>query len=71
MKPYYDVPTQIEFVDYENEEKLGGIAYHDIVICGCCGGVIPIEEMNDGNYGFEFQRELEWTNVSDEILGGI
>lgn len=69
MKPYYDVPTQVKFYDYDNKVTLGGIAYRDIVICGCCGGVIPIEEMDDGNYGVEFRRELAWINVSCAIIG--
>lgn len=47
MKRYYDVPTQVRFFMNEDEGYCGGIAYHDEIICGCCGGVFEIEEIID------------------------
>lgn len=55
----------IKFRDLCNEDILGGILLDDgNIICGCCGGLI---ESNDPN--FEIIEELEWINISQEILG--
>ena len=36
---YYDIPTQVKFFDFGSEEPywIGGIAFQDVIICGCCG----------------------------------
>jgi len=60
MENYYMQPTQVIFVeeaslleDGPKEAYWGtGIAYKNVVICNCCGGVIPIEEIA---YIFEFE----------------
>lgn len=70
MKTYFEHPTQVAFWDGENNHYVGGIAYHDEIICGCCGGVMEIEEV------IEFTPEgvapiveyAIWVNVSSEIM---
>ena len=45
---YFDNPTQVKFYDSdagECGEYVGGIAYRNEVICGCCGGTFEIEEL--------------------------
>lgn len=43
------VPTQVKFLDFDGDDNgnpvwLGGIAYQDVIICGCCGARILLEE---------------------------
>ena len=53
MEQYYEKPTQVIFIeedellDYGPEfaHKCQGIAFRDVVICGCCGSVIPLDEI--------------------------
>ena len=40
---WYDVPTQVAWFD--GGTYAAGIAYHDEIICACCGGVESIEEV--------------------------
>lgn len=42
---YFGIPTQVKFWDYEGGHYLGGIAYRDEIICGCCGGIFDINEI--------------------------
>lgn len=77
---YFNVPTQVKFLDYdyefaqgETEEDrpfLGGIAYQDYVICGCCGGVSKIEELRNIDWLDLNFTEFDWINLSGEIIGG-
>ena len=74
MKKYYDVPTQVIFYDVYNGKKVGGIAYKEDIICGCCGGTLPIEELiedyKDFNLSIEdYFKELKWISISEEIIG--
>lgn len=68
MKTYYDSPTQVVFSDQENEDEspilLGGIAFHEYVICGECGSVIELDEFKEGQV-----RELPWCSIDEEIRG--
>ena len=50
MKRYYDVPTQVRFFMNEDEGYCGGIAYHDEIICGCCGGVFEINDIKISDF---------------------
>lgn len=67
---YFDRPTQVKFVDpFETEQTgekrwLGGIAYGAEVICGECGSIIELDEIED-------LEVLEWVSISDEILGDL
>lgn len=41
----FDEPTQVMF--YDGSEYHAGIAYHDEVICGCCGGTFEVADINE------------------------
>ena len=57
----FNAPTQVKF--YVNESgPLGGIAYGDKIICGCCGGIFEFDDCIS-------IETLEWVNISEEILG--
>lgn len=61
-KIFYDIPTQVRFQDLD--ETIGyGIAYKDVIICGCCGGTIPLDEE------VTILEELLWISLKDEIKG--
>lgn len=79
IKKWYDYPKQVCFTDYnaepdENGEyyiKICGIAWHDKVICACCGRVLDLEEIADmAPYtpGFEFKEFEDWVDFSEYII---
>lgn len=52
----------------------GGIAYHDEIICGCCGAVLSIQDVIDdaaecGIHWDDAIIELEWIDISESIKG--
>ena len=66
-RKYYEEPTQVIFLEEgeteeEESQKIGGIAYHDYIICGECGAVVKIEDT-------EIVEELSWYDISEEIGG--
>ena len=88
----FDCPTQVKFIDFDrdlgsdNEAKepywIGGIAFHDKIICGCCGGAIDIQDYYDDWESFakeEFGKFLEtdepivvyddWVDINEAIKG--
>ena len=74
-KTYFDRPTQVVFADPDNPgEWLIGIAYHDEIICACCGGVFNIDDViemaeTDGVKCAIYEYS-EWNDIADEIVGG-
>jgi hypothetical protein len=66
FKKYFDTPTQVIFLeknDYTDEpRKIGGIAFREEIICGECGGIIPIEDIEEIEI-------LPWVDISEEIIG--
>ena len=66
MKKFYDVPTQVKFIEnpdiVDDSRWIGGIAYQDYVICGECGGIIELEDISD-------IIELPWVDITDGIGG--
>lgn len=74
MNDFYDVPTMVSFLDpnylEEDGDKyyLGGIAYQDCIICGCCGGTFAINELKEIEEKLEF-RELPWIDINEAIIG--
>lgn len=62
---YFDKPTQVKFYDGANHKWLGGIAYLDEIICGCCGGILGVDEFKEN----EIVEYDAWVNISDEIIG--
>ena len=71
MKKYYDYPTQVTFIEESEVETYGqsysmcsGIAYHDFIICGCCGATIPLNEVL-------WLKEYKcWIDIMESIVGG-
>lgn len=70
MKQYFETPTQVLFKQDEETmrengaEWFAGIAYHDEIICGCCGGIVEVSET-------ELIQPLPWVNISDAIVGDL
>lgn len=66
MKNFYDVPTQVKFIEspdvVDDPHWIGGIAYKDYVICGECGGIVDLKDI-------ENIEEFPWCDISDEIIG--
>lgn len=67
---YFEAPTQVKFWD---ECYIGGIAYRDEIICGCCGGIFKISDVyevapdtldNDPIVVYK-----DWVGLSSEICG--
>ena len=69
-KMYFEQPTQVVWVDEDNHAH-AGIAYGDVIICGCCGGTQEIAEIYEfAPEGVENPiTELEWTSIREEIGG--
>lgn len=42
----FSEPTQVKFFDFNSDEErwIGGIAYQDVIICGCCGAEISLDD---------------------------
>lgn len=59
---------QVKFLDIENNCIHGGIMLDNgDVICGCCGGIQPADELNETwkiikDYGY-------WVDLDHEIIG--
>lgn len=69
---FFDEPKQVKFIDVDyddgvNQEPhwLGGIAYQDRIICGCCGGVISLKDLYDD--WEEFAKD-EWPMVESPLV---
>ena len=70
---YFDKPTQVSFYESADRSWHGGIAYRDEVICGCCGNVLKIKEIEQfakNDYIEPGIQELPpWIPIDKEILG--
>jgi len=64
MEKEYTVPTQVAFRDYDDYVIHGGIAFGYYIICGCCGSIYEIDDV-------EIIKDLEWVSLKDEILGDV
>lgn len=64
---YFALSLQVKFLDTGAEEPtwIGGIALGDHIICGCCGGVISIEDFWD-EVEEGWQNDPAGVNVADE-----
>ena len=69
----FEIPTQIKFWDEDRKDYIGGIAFEGKIICGCCGGVIDIEDYLDYSDPDMLPSEkiilLDWIDISEEIKG--
>ena len=74
---YYGTPCQVKFWDCGDPNRpllSGGIAYHDEIICGCCGTVLSIQDIIDdakecGIHWDDAIIELEWIDIEEAIRG--
>ena len=73
-KPYFETPTQVVFHDIDDPGSwITGIAFHDVIICACCGGTYDIDEVCELSEGYVDQAIYpydNWVNLSEEIFGG-
>ena len=67
-KTYFESPTQVAFKEgfdmTDTPRWIGGIAYHDEIICCECGVVVFIKNVEE-------IIELPWVSVSEEIIGDV
>lgn len=69
---YFERPKQVKFYNADTEMWLGGIAYQDVIICGCCGATFDINEIYaDGRPDDEDPIQIYdfWVDINDEIVG--
>jgi len=66
MSKYFEVPTQVVFTFYNGDcyERCSGIAYHNEIICGYCGGTFDLE---DESNEIKIEKELPWVSLVGEI----
>lgn len=62
----FDVPTQVAWLEEGDDIPCAGIGYNDVIICGCCGGVIPQDEWKDFVKLAKFNN---WLDIKNEIIG--
>lgn len=60
---------QVMFYDKENKMVHGGLLMEDgNIICGCCGGIIPADEIGGEDNDFEIVKIYDsWTNLDEAI----
>ena len=68
IKTYYHTPTQVKVEDPDGEGYITGIAYQDFIICGCCGGIFELADLNED--GLEIIDFEEWVNLNETIQYG-
>ena len=65
---YFNTPMQVAF--WDETHYIGGIAYKDEIICGCCGGVVSIEEVRE--FAPEGVEPIvvydDWANIDEFII---
>ena len=76
MDYFFDRPTQVAFYNIEDGCYDAGIADGDHIICLCCGGIIPIQELLDEveEIAPEVKKpiiELSWYSLREECLGDL
>lgn len=61
---------QIMFYDKANDVRHGGILTDEgDIICGCCGGVIPADEIGE-EYDHQILKIFDyWVDLTEEICG--
>jgi hypothetical protein len=72
---YYAHPVQVRYWDAGRQRYIGGIGYHDVIICGCCGKACSIDAIIDeaAKYSkIDADRaiiEMEWLAIDQPIIG--
>ena len=69
-KRTFKKPTHVKWFDFfEDGEFKHGIAFNGVVICSCCGEVIPLEEIYEAADDFEIENPIiefpYWTPLFD------
>lgn len=66
MNKNFNYPTQVVFTFNNGDyyERCSGIAYHNEIICGCCGGTFDLEDVSSE---IEIEKELPWVSLAEEI----
>lgn len=72
----FNRPAQVKFRDYECDCWGTGIGYGENIICACCGGLIPIDEIYEGAGLFKDTEEEvmpiyvfdEWISFEGDLL---
>ena len=72
----FERPTQVAFYNVEDKCYDAGIAYGDEIICLCCGGIIPIDELlqeveEEAPYVHAVIIPLSWESLRAECLGDV
>ena len=62
-KIFFEKPAQVKFQELDGGINYG-IAFGDNIICGCCGGVFPIDNEVSILKEYDF-----WVSLHDEIKG--
>lgn len=58
---YFDRPTEVVFYADGESGSLSGIAYHDEIICLCCGSIYELDEVEIVEmFGGENEENEEW-----------
>ena len=65
MKRYYETPTQVKWFDDLEDVWVGGIAFGNVIICGCCGNTIELDNFEKG----EVVEYEDWIDIEEEIRG--
>ena len=61
---------QVMFYDKENDVRHGGLLTDEgDIICGCCGGLIPADEIGEECAHQIIQIFDTWVNLDEEICG--
>ena len=63
---YFDKPMMVKFIEKEEAcdepHWTGGIAYYHEIICGECGCVVDLDDVEE-------IIPLSWISISEEIMG--
>ena len=71
---YYSHPVQVRYWDTQRQQYMGGIAYHEFLICGYDGEAklitdVIAEAVINGKDQDNAIIELGWLSLNGEILG--
>lgn len=69
---FFEVPTQVKFYEAAEEDYIGGIAYKNEIICGCCGSVFEISDVIAEAKADGIEEpiiKLPWIDIQSEIIG--
>ena len=72
----FERPTQVAFYNIDDKCYDAGIAEGDRIICLCCGGIFPIQELLDEveEVAPEIKKpiiELSWCSLREECIGDL